>query len=314
MLCFRKVVHKSKVDVTREYRKLIHFMHEMVLKLGSYGPMEHTDEEAVFRTIVDPTCTVWRRALHGAKIGNSKDLQRIEERRINIIKSVEECKIPSKEEIVDLAGPMEESSEEQKKHVKDLIKRYWVHMSRAHEVAAAAASILRLLANKVDEDMYTTLINAGTRPLIMVYVPQMAKQATAMKLEKEHEEQAEDLRNTPIEEIIKEQNMPVPVDRWVDSSIMILTQYLTAMVFYFVYAEANPKVTVTNKGVAEMFKLSPSNLHKLVSGKKYHGGSMGTARKVTTLKQDHQEKFRRNFLKVGEIPPDCSRQRTVCEN
>ena len=78
MSCFVKVVCKSKVDMSREYRKLIHFMREMVLKIGSYSPVEHADEEAVFQTIVDPTCTVWRRALHGTKTGNSKDLQTIE--------------------------------------------------------------------------------------------------------------------------------------------------------------------------------------------------------------------------------------------
>ena len=139
MLCFGKVVRKSKVDMPREYGKLIHFMREMVLKIGSYSPVEQVDEEVVFQTIVGPTCTAWRRALHGAKTGNSRDLQRIEERRINVMKSVEECKIPSKEEMVDLAQPMEESSEEQKKHVKDLIKRYWAHTSRAHKEAAAAA-------------------------------------------------------------------------------------------------------------------------------------------------------------------------------
>ena len=207
------------------------------------------------------------------------------------MKSMEDREISSKEEMMDLAGPMEESSEEQNKHVKDLIKRYWAHMSRADEEAAAAASILRLLGDEVDADTYTALINVGTRPLIMVHVPQMAKQVTAMKLEKEHEERTEDLRNTLIEEIIREQNVPVPVDRWVDSSIMIPTQYLSAMVFYFVYAEANPKLNVTNKGVAEMFKLSPSNLHKLVSGKKYQGGSTGAARKASSLKdlEQHRE-------------------------
>ena len=36
-------------------------MHDMVLKIGAYGPVEHADEEAVFRTIVDPTCMVWHR-------------------------------------------------------------------------------------------------------------------------------------------------------------------------------------------------------------------------------------------------------------
>ena len=44
-------------------------------------------------------------------------------------------------------------------------------------------------------------------------------------------------------------------------------------------------VTVTNKGVATMFKLSPSNLHKLVSRKKYAGGSKGEEKKVSSLKE-----------------------------
>ena len=49
--CFGKVVCKAKRDVAREYRKLIHFMREMVLKIGAYGPVEHADEEHVRRGI-----------------------------------------------------------------------------------------------------------------------------------------------------------------------------------------------------------------------------------------------------------------------
>ena len=55
--CFAKVVRKAKTDIAREYRKLIHYMREMVLKIGCYGPIEHADEEAVLKSIVDPTCT-----------------------------------------------------------------------------------------------------------------------------------------------------------------------------------------------------------------------------------------------------------------
>ena len=43
-----------------------------------------------------------------------------------------------------------------------------------------------------------------------------------------------------IGEIIKEQNVLVPVERWSSSSIMLSTQYLAAMVYYFVYAEMSP--------------------------------------------------------------------------
>ena len=57
--CFAKVVRKGKIDIAREYRKLIHYMREMVIKIGCYGPIEHADEEAVFKTIIDLTCTAW---------------------------------------------------------------------------------------------------------------------------------------------------------------------------------------------------------------------------------------------------------------
>ena len=147
--CFAKVVRKAKTDIARQYRKLIHYMREMVLKIGCYGPIEHADEEAVFKTIVDPACTAWRRALHGVKTGNAKDLQRIEEERIRIQKSTEDREIPPKEEMFDIAGEMEKRMPEDRKHVRELIKRYWTHTTQAHEEAAAAASILKLLADEV---------------------------------------------------------------------------------------------------------------------------------------------------------------------
>ena len=137
----------------------------------------------------------------------------------------------------------------------------------------------------MDEATYMALIMAGTRPLIMVEVPQMASQATEMRLQREWEEKAESLHNQPIEEVIASQNVPVPVLRWSESSIMLPTQYLAAMVYYFVAAEVDSTHMVTNKGVATMFKLAPSNLHKLVSRKKYAGGSKGEGKKVNSLKE-----------------------------
>ena len=113
----------------------------------------------------------------------------------------------------------------------------------------------------------------------------MASQATEIRLQREREQKAESLPNQPIEEVIESQNVPVPVLRWLDSSIMLPTQYLAAMVYYFVAAEADSTRMVTNKGVATKFKLAPSNLHKLVSGKKYAGGSKGKGKKASSLKE-----------------------------
>ena len=137
-------------------------MHEMVLKIGANGPVEHMDEEAVYRTIMDPVCTAWCRAMHGAKTGNSKDIQRIQEKCLKVQKSIEEREILPKEEMIDIAGQMEERTVEDRKHVRDLIKHYWAHTSKAHEEAAAALGILRILADELDEQTYVALLNAGT--------------------------------------------------------------------------------------------------------------------------------------------------------
>ena len=187
MECFGKVVRKAKRDVVWEYRKLIHFMCEMVLKIGAYGPVEHVDQEAVYKNIVDPTCTAWCRVMHGVKTRNSKDIQRVEEKCLKVQKSIEECEIPPKEEMMDIAGQVEERTAEDRQHVRDLIKRYWAHTSKAHEEAAAAASILRILADELDEQTYVALLNAGTQPLIMMEMPQMMSQVLEMKSEREQQ-------------------------------------------------------------------------------------------------------------------------------
>ena len=119
----------------------------------------------------------------------------------------------------------------------------------------------------------------------MMEVPQIASQAAKMKIERECQEKAQNMCNQPIDQIIEEKNVLVPVERWANSSIMLPTQYLAAMVYYFVCTEAEPNCNITNKGVTALFKLTPSNLHKLVSGKKYHGGSHEESHKASLLKE-----------------------------
>ena len=67
-----------------------------------------------------------------------------------------------------------------------------------------------------------------------------------MKTDREHPEKAEQLRGLPIEDIIKEQNMPKPVERWVESKIMAPLAYLSAAVYYFLYSVVDQKKAVAN--------------------------------------------------------------------
>ena len=52
---------------------------------------------------------------------------------------------------------------------------------KAHEEPAAAAKIAQLLIDEVDENSYIQLLKNGTRPLIMLEVPEMLIQAAQMK-------------------------------------------------------------------------------------------------------------------------------------
>ena len=74
MEAFSKIVRQGKEDIAREYKKLIKFVKLMIEKLGANSPIEAADAEAVFETVVDPQCVAWRRAQHGTKTGNSKEI------------------------------------------------------------------------------------------------------------------------------------------------------------------------------------------------------------------------------------------------
>ena len=55
----------------------------------------------------------------------------------------------------------------------------------------------------------------------MMQVPEKLQQAASMKMECEHELKAEQMRGLPIEDIIKEQNMPRLVERWAESKFHV---------------------------------------------------------------------------------------------
>ena len=172
-------------------------------------------------------------------------------------------------------------------------KTYFGHIAKAHEEAASAVRIVQELVDEVDENSWLQIVSNGTRPLDMLQVPEMMQQAAMMKSDCEHHEKVEQLRGLPIEEIIKEQNMPRPVEHWVDSKIMSPSAYLAAAVFYFLYSVVDQKKAVANQMVAELFQISKSNLHWITSGRKYAGGSVMTGQKLKSIQEleEHGERM-----------------------
>ena len=257
----------------------------MIEKLGAYSPIAATDTKAVFETVVDPQCVAWWTAQHGTKTGNSKEILQVKEKCWKVERSIEEPEISPEEQVKTFADMMTVKSKTERVNVIHMIKRYFGHMAKAHEEVASAARIAQELVDEVDENLWLQIVSNGTRPLVMLQVPEMIQQEAMMKSDCEHREKAEQLQGLPIEEIIKEQNMPRPVEHWVDSKIMSLSAYLTAAVFYFLYGVVDQKKAVVNQMVADLFQISKSNLHRITSGRKYTGGSIMTGRKLKSVQE-----------------------------
>ena len=153
----------------------------------------------------------------------------------------------------------------------------------------------------LDEDDYYKVVQAGTRPLIVMEIPQVKKQVEEAKNVQERVRSREEMCNVKIEEIIIEQNLPTPLDRWKGSKVLLPTRYLVAAIHYLVYSQADEAHPMTNKHVAEKFALSPSNLHRILTGQQYAGGHE-TAK---TRSEDMGEKY----VKVAVIPNERKRKR-----
>ena len=271
----------------------------MIEKLGAYSPIEAGDVEAVFETVMDPQCVAWRRAQHGTKTGNSKEILQVEEKRWKVEKSIEEREISPDEQVQTFANMMTVKSKTERAEVIRMIKRYFRHVARAHEEAALAAGIAQELVDEVDENSWLQIVSNGTRPLVMLQVPEMMQKAAMMKTDREHREKAQQLRGLPIEDIIKEQNMPRPVEHWVESKIMSPSAYLAAAVNYFLYGVIDQKKAVANQTVADLFKVSKSNLHRITSGRKYAGGSVTTDKKLKSVQE--LEEHGEQMVKIAKV-------------
>ena len=309
MEAFAKIVRRGKEDTKREYKKLIKFVKLMVEKLGVYSPIESADTEAVFETIVDPQCIAWRRALHGTKTGNSKEIQRVEERRWKVERMDEEKEIDPEEEVKTFADTMQIKSKSGRADVIQMIKRYFGHVAKAHEEAGCAAKMAQLLIDGVDENTWLQIVANGTRPLIMIQVPDMLRQASSMKTECERQQRLEQLKGMPIEEIVREQNMPCPRPRWKESKIMLPSAYLVAAVYFFLYNTVDQSKSVSNQAVADLFRVSRSNLHRVTSGRKYSGGSTQAARKSRTLQE--VEEHGEEMVKISTVKTKGKEQKKV---
>ena len=163
---FQIVVHRGK-DMDKHYRTFVSILKDAVVKMGSWGPITGADVEAVVKTIIDVNCTSWKKAMQGVKTGNSKTIMKIEEKREGVIRVIEDKEMPAEDDttIVD-PDKLQGKTEEEKKEIKRMLRKFWTHIEKAHEEAACATGKLGHLSMVLELDNYFKVVEAGTHPII----------------------------------------------------------------------------------------------------------------------------------------------------
>ena len=96
--------------------------------------------------------------------------------------------------------------------------------------------------------------------------------------------------------MIATQCLPTPLKRWEKSKWLMPTRLLAAATHYFLYSQAVQDAPMTNKGVAEKFKVPVGSLHRITSGRRYAGGH--------AIQKARQEEHGETFIKVSKKKKD----------
>ena len=108
-------------------------------------------------------------------------------------RSIEECEISPEEQVKTFADTMTVKSKTERADMIHMIKRYFGHVAKAHEEAASVAKIAQELVDEIDENSWLQIVSNGTRPLVMLQVPEMMQQVAKMRSDCECREKAEQL-------------------------------------------------------------------------------------------------------------------------
>ena len=117
----QRKVRKGK-DMEEHYKTFVINLKDGIVQVGSYAPIEAADVEGVMKTVVDPSCMAWKKAMQGVKTRDSKSIMRMEEKRAGIIRTIEDRDIPMEDdtEVVD-PEQMKNKMQEEKMEVKRML-------------------------------------------------------------------------------------------------------------------------------------------------------------------------------------------------
>ena len=170
----------------------------------------------------------------------------------------------------------EEETEESKEHIMQKCVSLFENVEKAHQANLSVTRDLKDLANMIREpEVFSKIAQAATSPLVTCYTPRIdtfIRQRQILigtKQEKLSKHQS-------IMELMEMSNLLQYNTAWgdCDNKEMVATRYMTAIVWYFLKREmCGMALNIGN--ITDSFKVSRSQLSRLLTAKKFKSGPSG---------------------------------------
>ena len=214
------------------YTKFVSLLRDGIFQMHTWSPIEAADVNLVMKTIIDPSCTAWKKRMKGVKTGNCRQIWKQGDKK-EVLRIAEDREIPDEADDILPEGSLAEKLEEEQRDIQLTIKKYFTHVRRAHEEAACAAGKLTELVDVLDREQFITIARAGTHPLVALELPEVKQMIEGKKEEVKRAEMREELKNTSIETVIVVQNLPTPLEHWKKSKWMMPTRLPRPLITLF---------------------------------------------------------------------------------
>ena len=99
------------------YKEFVKLLRDGIFKMHTWSPIEAADVKLVMKTVVDPTCTAWKKRMKGVKTGNSKQIWKQGDKKEEILRIAEQRDIPEEADEALPEGSLEDKTDEEQKEI-----------------------------------------------------------------------------------------------------------------------------------------------------------------------------------------------------
>ena len=253
-------------EMEENYKLLVRLFKKGIFQCQTYTPISKASTKQVLESIKNMGCMAWVKWKEGAKMGRSTEIatahRKIERKEEETRKQAKPAKI---------VAALTNRTEEQRTEIKAKIKTLYRTMGEAHKKAGNVCDMLADLVDEVPEEVFVTIAENTTRPLIHLKVPVMDE--LCKRQEEVETSKGIQWTNKPISDVILYQNLPKPNKRWREKDYLKLTACLAGAIYWYMHRICEPSEILAQDRVGKMFGVPKATFHQVVSRKRYRGGA-----------------------------------------